>query len=139
MSLSHISVLLLQPLSKKRVPQELHSIFKEKKVPLKYFLIHKILSKYTLNMVIFSMVSHMVFLTKSGFENVSPAIGVLSLARAPRGFQKAVFMNSVSIHSYYSFVLHSFVPYSFRALFICAVFICAHNSLVHIFNSIECC
>jgi hypothetical protein len=27
---------------------------------------------------------------------VVPAIGVLSLARAPRGFQKAVFMNSVS-------------------------------------------
>ena len=28
--------------------------------------------------------------------SVSPAMGVLSLARAPRGIQKAVFMNSVS-------------------------------------------
>jgi hypothetical protein len=33
-------------------------------------LIHKILKKYTLNKVTFSMVSHMVFLTKLGFENL---------------------------------------------------------------------
>jgi hypothetical protein len=34
------------------------------------FLIHKILNKYTLNKAIFSMVSHMVFLAKLGFENL---------------------------------------------------------------------
>ncbi len=33
-------------------------------------MIHKILKKYTLNKVIVSMVSHMVFLTKLGFENL---------------------------------------------------------------------
>jgi hypothetical protein len=31
-------------------------------------LIHKILKKYTLNMAIFSMVSHIVFLKKLDFE-----------------------------------------------------------------------
>jgi hypothetical protein len=45
-------------------------IFKENKVPLKYFLIHKILKNYKLNKAIFSMVSHMVFPTKLGFENL---------------------------------------------------------------------
>jgi hypothetical protein len=47
-------------------------------------LIHKILKKYTLNMVIFSMVSHMVFLTKLGFENPKNLVTPSSFCKVGR-------------------------------------------------------
>jgi hypothetical protein len=48
-------------------------------------MIYKILTKYTLNKVNFSMVSHIVFLTKLGFENlknlVTPSSPVCKVGR----------------------------------------------------------